>query len=497
MSNKIYIVITALLFLGFVIVFDTFPRTTYSRLERRDLASFPVFSWEALKDGSFTRGVSSWFSDSEPYRDELMGFSMNIKDMLALKTGGTTVKFHAAENMNKQTKKVESADPESEANREVGEYENHLTTDQKAKILHAGIVVIGEGDNVRALMAFGGGTKGGVGYVEGVNRYKDEFPDVNVYSMVIPLSSEYYCPDEAKSICHPQRPTINSIYSRLDPAVIAVDVYTTLGEHAAEDIYLRTDHHWAPLGAFYAARKFAKVAKVPFKALDAYERRVVHNFVGTMYAYSKDAAIKNAPEDFVYYVPKDVEYSTVYTDYTVDEDWNVIGEGKPHKGSFFAKFRDGSSKAYMTFMGGDAKITQVKTSTKNGRRLLILKDSYGNALPGYLFYSFEEIHVIDFRCFIHNMRDYVREHEITDILFATNIFNAYAPHVARSFVRFLTQENGKLPPKKRHDEGKAVSGHETLPVDAPDIPEPEELLAAPVSTEGEDGGEQEMPEQLP
>lgn len=460
-------------------MFDTFPRSTFSGLERRDLASFPEFSQETLRDGSFTSGVSSWFSDSEPFRDELMSFSMNIKNMLALKTKGGTVKFHAAENMNRPTKKAKPTDPESVANREAGEYENRLTTDQKTKILHAGIVVVGEGNNVRALMAFGGGTKGGVGYVDCVNRYKEEFPDVNVYSMVIPLSSEYYCPDEAKSICHPQRPTINSIYSRLDPKVTAVDVYTTLGEHAAEDIYLRTDHHWAPLGAFYAAKKFAKVAKVPFKELDAYEKKVLHNFVGTMYAYSKDAAIKNAPEDFVYYVPKDVEYSTVYIDYTVDEDWNVIGVGKPHKGKFFAKFRDGSSKAYMTFMGGDAKITQVKTSTTNGRRLLILKDSYGNALPGYMFYSFEEIHVIDFRCFINNMRDYVRKHEITDILFATNIFNAYTPHVARSFVKFLTQENGKLPQKKRKGLEVPESPESPETPETPEVPETPETPEIP------------------
>ena len=84
----------------------------------------------------------------------------------------------------------------------------------------------------------------------------------------------------------------------------------------------------------------------------------------------------------------------------------------------------------------------MRTSQTNHRRVLILKDSFGNALPGYLFYSFEEIHVVDFRYFAKNMKDYVRENKITDILFANNIFNAYSNKICNKYVRFLNQPNG-------------------------------------------------------
>lgn len=106
-------------------------------------------------------------------------------------------------------------------------------------------------------------------------------------------------------------------------------MYTTLGKHANEDIYLRTDHHWSPLGGYYAAQEFARVAGVPFKDLSHYERRVVHGYVGSMYGYSKDISVKNAPEDFVYYVPKGVEYTTTYTNYTINKNYQVTGEGNP------------------------------------------------------------------------------------------------------------------------------------------------------------------------
>ena len=63
-SSIIYLIIIAIIFLAFVVVFDTFPRTKISQLEKRELATFPQFSWESLADGSFTNKISSWFSDS-------------------------------------------------------------------------------------------------------------------------------------------------------------------------------------------------------------------------------------------------------------------------------------------------------------------------------------------------------------------------------------------------------------------------------------------------
>ena len=156
-----------------------------------------------------------------------------------------------------------------------------------------------------------------------------------------------------------------------------------------------------------------------------------------MYGFTQDVSIKRSPEDFVYYEPKNVEYTTTYTNYSIDENYRVTAEHKPYTGKFFFHYRDGSGAAYSTFMGGDCKITRVVTSTKNGRKVLILKDSFGNALPGYLFGSFEEIHVIDGRYFTKNMVAYVSQYGITDIVFANNVFKAYQG--GRQYLKFLTQ----------------------------------------------------------
>lgn len=446
MRNKIFIAIVVIAFLAIAVVFNTFPRSTYSELEKRELRQFPDFSIENLSNGSFTKGVSEWFSDSEPYRDLLMSLSMNIKDYQRIVTSDEdNITFHAAEEPTPEEleaqRKAEEEARERTANRTATEYENKLTANENAKIAHAGIIIVGSGDKVRALMAYGGEPGGGTQFAKAVNLYNQTFGNsVNIYCMVVPIAIDFYCPDKVKKRTKQQLPTINNIYANLDQDVKAVDVYSTLGKHAAEDIYLRTDHHWTPLGAFYAARRFAKIANVPFRELDSYERHVIHGFVGTMYGYSKDIAVKKAPEDFVYYKPMGVSYETTFVTYILDKDYQITAESKPQKGEFFRTYKDGSSSAYFTFMGGDQLLAVVKTNTDNHRRLLLIKDSFGNALPSFLFYSFEEIHVVDFRYFNKNMKKYVSDNAITDILFEQNIFNAYSTTIYNRLETFLNQE---------------------------------------------------------
>lgn len=479
-SSIIYLTIVAIIFVAFIVVFDTFPRTKISQLEKRELATFPEFSWKSLADGSFTSQVSSWFSDSEPFRDELMTLSMQIKDLIGIAPTEDNIKFHAPEptdksqepRVEKQEPRVEKPDDSADDNSE----EDENTMEENAKIAHAGIIVVGKDQNVRALMAYGGEANGCTGYAEVANYYKETFPQTNVYCMVIPTSIAYYCPEKVKKHTKPQLPTIRNVIAHLAPNVKPVNIYFTLKNHKDEDIYLRTDHHWSPLGGYYAAQTFAKIAGVPFKDLKHYEQHVVHGYVGSMYGYSKDIAVKNAPEDFVYYTPKDVEYNTTYIVYTINKSYQVTSESRPVQGPFFYKYKDGNGGAYCTMMGGDSKITQVRTSTKNGRRLIILKDSFGNMLPGYLFYSFEEIHVIDGRYFTKDMVAYVNENKITDILFANNIFSAYSNSTCNKYRRFINQQWNK--PAEKSEEPKAEQNVEKTEKTEIDEKQEETVVAA-------------------
>ncbi|MCF0245070.1 MAG: hypothetical protein HUK06_09865 [Bacteroidaceae bacterium] len=433
MLKQFYIIIIITAFAAIAIVFNTFPRSVKSELEKRTLATFPKFSFIRLCSGDFTKDISLWFSDSEPYRDKLMALSMTIKQYEGIKTTSDNISFITTGGA-KQSNRVDERKQRKEE-----QEENRVTADSDAKISNSGIIITGKGLDVRALMAYGSTGKGISAFSKMVNQYKKAFgEDVKVYCMVIPTAVEYYCPAKAKEVTKPQKPVIKQCYELLDSTVKAVDVYTSLEKRVKEPIYLRTDHHWSPTGGFYAAEKFAKVARTDFKPIAAYERKVIHRYVGSMYGYSQDASIKGAPEDFVYYIPKDVAFTTTYINYKLRKQ-TVVGEEPPARGSFFFPLKDGDVNAYCTFMGGDAKITKVKTGIKNGRRLAILKDSFGNTLPGYLFYSFEEVHVLDHRYFTPNLVEYVKQNQITDFLIAQNIFNASNATVAKNCLGLLKQ----------------------------------------------------------
>ena len=435
-GSRILVALVTVMMTAFVAVFCFLPRSTYSELEKRDLSKFPDFCWDSLRNGSFTRSVSNWFSDSEPFRDVFMGESMELKSLMAFKTK-SAVTFHAAQEAPEDAAATDMASVDEEADDQRSIKEFHNDVDVKAKMDNAGVIVIGNPPEARALMAFKNKNRGEKSFAKVVNTYQKVFgSEVNVYCMIIPTAVEYYCPMNARSCTDPEFPVLTELYSLIDSAVQVVDLYDLMGEHVDEDIYLRTDHHWSPLGAYYAARQFAMVADVKVPDLKDFVSDTIKNYVGSMFGYSKDINVKKSPEDFVYYKPLGVTYTTVYRRYELDKDFQIVGEEKPHQGEFFVK-TSGTGSAYCTFMGSDARITQVKTDSECPRRLLVMKDSFGNAIPGYLFGSFSEIHVIDFRYFTYSIKDYIREHGITDILMANNISLVCSGAAGSAYKRFL------------------------------------------------------------
>ena len=336
-------------------------------------------------------------------------------------------------------------------------YHNRVNAQDTARQPKPNIIIAGDSIHTRTFQTFAVPVENGDAYADVVNQYQCIFnpstpdtqhptPNIRVYCMVIPTSAEFYCPDMAQAWTQSQRISINHIYNLLNDSVTPINAYSALAAHAEEPIYARTDHHWLPLGAYYAAQEFARVAGVAFRDLNSYEPHVIQRFVGSMYRYSgNDQAVNSFPEDFIYYTPLNIRYSTSFVEYTLDKSRKkVISEKISTENRFFQPYSDGSSMAYCTFMGGDYRLTHVSTGTKNGRRLLILKDSFGNALPAYLFYGFQDIHIVDCRYFTKNLVNYVSDHQITDILFANNVSHACLPATTDSYKAYLVQ--GQTPP---------------------------------------------------
>ena len=103
----------------------------------------------------------------------------------------------------------------------------------------------------------------------------------------------------------------------------------------------------------------------------------------------------NSPEEFVYYVPTNDIQTTYYDrDYANGYESDLILDPSAWDNSSY----------YMVFMCGDDKIVHIQTDCDNDRRLVIFKDSYGNALVPCLTSSFSEIYVCDMRYFNLNAK---------------------------------------------------------------------------------------------
>ncbi len=292
---------------------------------------------------------------------------------------------------------------------------------------------------VRAMQPCSLSPGAGYAYASAINEYARTLAKdgVKVYMLMAPSQGEYYMP-EGYGVPGAEQRCILATASALDTMVTPVFVNDTLRNHIDEEIYNRTDHHWAPLGAYYAGSAFAEAAGVGYRPLKEYTPQVVRGYVGTMHKFSGDPEVKKAPEDFIYFMPP-TGYKAEFVNYSLSGG-RTVGETPLHEEIFFKHYPDGSGAAYLTFMGGDTRTVKVsQTGGTPGRRLLIVKDSFGNAMASNLFGSFEEVHVVDFRYFPHNLADYVRRHGVTDMVFVNCVALAVNPKTAARLRTMLLQ----------------------------------------------------------
>lgn len=404
------------------------PRSTISYEENRVLAEKPKFSLTSLLDGSYTSGWSEYYNDTVPFRSKLKKTISAMMQWTGVQSEEDTVFFGNVSQVKKKTttpvattESVETTVAVAAAGNDETNTEPAVTTtvvtttedpnDEPAAEIGEGIIL----DHKRAVCVYGGSFSVGQDYAETLNAYQQDLgSDVQVYSLVAPTAVSYYLPEEYANYTASETENIDNINSYLN-SVKPVDAYNALKPHTAEAIYARTDHHWLPLGAYYAAEAFAKAADVPFASLSDYDTATKKDYVGSMYTYTESAVLLDNPEEFTYYIPKN-KYKTTYysTSFTDPTEGDLLMNLDGYDNSMY----------YLVFMGGDDKITHVETDCKNGRTLVIFKDSYGNALVPCLTSSFENIYVCDMRYFELNAIDFCKQVGCTDLLFAMNTFSA-------------------------------------------------------------------------
>lgn len=246
-------------------------------------------------------------------------------------------------------------------------------------------------------------------YAEMLNGFADQLTGMKVYSMVIPNHSEFGVPERVRDYYGEvsQRENSQTVYNALSANVTAVDIYDTLNLHNDEDIYFDTDTHWAPLGAFYAYEKFCEVAGVTPTTLDSFTK-TSSEFTGYLTYATGESVLYNNPDTLDLYDPT--------YNYTCEISYN----GQYFEETDSLNSHD-ESLGYSMYLHGDMGCTRITNhDLSTGRKLLVVKDSYGNAMGPFLGASFDEVHVVDFRYFTGDLPTYCTEHGITDVLFAVN-----------------------------------------------------------------------------
>lgn len=412
------------------------PKPERSSVEKRELARFPAFSMEALQSGSFTRDIETWYADTFPFRDAFVGLSAVVDEAYGLRMDDVRIvapsggEAQDLPDSSSQQPPAAPGIPQAEASLAPGETssapEGPSSPETEPPVRQpvddgAEPGAINNGTFVykgMAMSLFGGNPSSGERYARVLDTYQEELPDVQIYNMIIPTAIEFYVPDKYRELTQSQKAMIDFVYGSLDPAIKTVDAYSALQAHTGEYIYFRTDHHWTGLGAYYAYRAFCEQAGLTPKELSDFETRRLDDFIGTMYAQTQDTTLLKNPDYVDYYIfkqPYEAQRFTVDAPYS-GVDSTLWGE--------YAQ----SPNSYSVFLHGDFPLFQIKTGIGNGRKILVVKESFGNAFAPFLINHYDEVYIVDQRYFQLPLVDFVKEHGINELIFANNSFAVCTPY---------------------------------------------------------------------
>lgn len=392
----------SMLFLSIIylggLLFIILPHDKVSVNEKRSLSPFPILTSNNYLTGKYTDSIDFYYSDNFLFRDHLIALSNKLKEKRGIKNLDIKIytKNEKAGNLiekNKIENNIKAADTINILNND-NEYQNI-----KSVIVYKN----------RALQMFSGSKKVAASFSKLMGEYKLTFPDVNVYCMAVPVGGDFYLPNNINK--NNEIKFIDALYASLVNGVIPIRAYESLKPHYKEYLQFNTDHHWTGRAAYYAYEAFCNTIGISQVPMEKLNRKVIKGFLGTLYYYTLSPELKNN-KDSVEYFKIPYETKTVY--YTKNST-------TPVKGNLYAESARGGN-SYGVFLGGDFPLIKIVSSIKNNKKILVLKDSYGNAFVPYLASHYEEIYVIDYRYYEGGVKNLVKNNNITDILFAHNVF---------------------------------------------------------------------------
>lgn len=231
--------------------------------------------------------------------------------------------------------------------------------------------------------------------------------DLRVNFTLIPSQSAIY--DHLLDTHTPvdnQRQLLNYISTQIEDDVTYIDLMTPLYARNDEYIYYYSDHHWTSLGAYYAYVALAETLSYEAISLDTYTPTLVSNeFQGTTHSKSP-----------IPWFRKDSIFS-----YTPNQTITVDSGNGFEEAPLYDESKLDQKNQYEYFLGGNPPLAVV-SGTGSGT-LLLIRDSYSNALVPFLTAHYESIHMIDLRTCRYSISEYILKHNVDEVLICYGLPN--------------------------------------------------------------------------
>lgn len=372
------VILFCLLLATFVVIGVLTPKDmTAAEEENRELAAMPALTRETVFSGSFSQDFENYLADNVGYRSFFMDAATRIESLKGIKTKSGRI----------------------------------VTT---TKDLGTGA----QGDNYllvlpdRVMEVYKQDDAARNAYINALNLYAETLPThTRIFSMLIPTQIEFH---QGKTTSDSEKKTIDYIYENMNNRIISVPVYDVLKSHKDEYIYFRTDHHWTQLGAFYGYTAFAETAFSQTPQLSEYKKNHRDGFLGYLYNQAKDPSLEKHADTIEWYEKGE--------NLTFTAKAMTNGELVTYSSRLFAIPQPQEAPKYGIFMGGDHQFAEIQTQNKNGKTLLVMKDSYANTLLPFLTEQYETLLVIDPRNFYSTVTALSEEYKIDDVLFVNYVF---------------------------------------------------------------------------
>ena len=384
------IVLLAMLLVGLISTFDK--DATFSEEENRKLKTRPKLTFSGLLDGSYNSEYREYYADTFPNRESLMDTNVSLNGFYYFGGIGSenseSLVLDFTSNAAQHGEALKDPDATGATEETTPEDEDIPEQTEPAGVAEqlGSVVLIGDSafdvpyaksETIHA-------------YAHAVTAIADLLgSEVQTFSMPVPNSAEFYTKNEYHTGSTSQQSMVEMVRDNLGSNVTYVDAYNALAKHTSEYIYFRTDHHWTHLGAYYAYEALGKVAGFEAEPMDKFDTGQWDNFVGSMYTYISNypqaQVLKDNPDTIYYWKPY-ADCTTYYYSDTSLTDGVLMGT--------ICKVPDTESNKYLTFMGGDHPVTIVETST-DGPCIMVIKESYGNALISWLTSHYSKIILID------------------------------------------------------------------------------------------------------